>query len=236
MVTEKVGPRRPMFAGLVSAGLHGMLLLAISLTSIHVARKTPTIELTPIQVVEPPPPPPPPEPPAPQLRPITPPSPGTLGRRGREPPRSVSRAPADPYADLVMHYEAPASDDPGNRAGATGGGLGSGLFGDGIGGAAFGVGNVPPPPAPSRARPPRAKADYSRWDFLAASVFRGAIVRLELSIDPSGSVRDVRVLKGVDDQIDLRATDLARRFEFYPALDDDGQPIWGRHAWEFVIR
>ena len=134
-----------------------------------------------------------------------------------------------------MHYDAPEAADPGNRDGDTGPGLGSGLLGEGVGGNAFGVGTVPPPP-PSQARPPRAKEDYSQWDFHAAHMFRGAIVRLELTIDPVGSVRDVRVLKGVDDQIDVRAIDLARRFEFFPALDDDGRPTWGRHGWEFVIR
>jgi TonB family protein len=147
----------------------------------------------------------------------------------------VTRAPADPYANLVMHYDAPPATDPGNRDGDTGAGLGSGLLGEGVGGNDFGVGTVPPPPV-SRARPPHPKDDYSQWDFHAASMFRGAIVRLELTVDPAGSVRDVRILKGVDDQIDLRATELARRFQFFPALDDDGRPTWGRHGWEFVIR
>ncbi|HWU90726.1 MAG TPA: hypothetical protein VN253_25845, partial [Kofleriaceae bacterium] len=32
-----------------------------------------------------------------------------------------------------------------------------------------------------------------------------------------------------------RATEVARRFEFYPALDDAGHPIAGVHRWEFVI-
>src|SRR5262249_25418386 len=124
---------------------------------------------------------------------------------------------------------------PGNRDGDTGPGLGSGLRGGGFGGNDFGVGTVPPPP-PSRARPPRAKEDYSQWDFQAARMFRGAVVRLELTIDPAGAVHDVQIVKGVDDQIDLRAADLARHFAFFPALDDDGKPIWGRHGWEFVIR
>src|SRR4029079_17134626 len=119
--------------------------------------------------------------------------------------------------NLVMHYDAPEAVDPGNRDGDTGAGLGSGLLGDGVGGNEFGVGTVPPPP-PSHARPPRAKEDYSKWDFHAARMFRGAIVRLELTISPAGAVHEVRIVKGVDDQIDLRAAELARHFEFFPAV------------------
>lgn len=147
----------------------------------------------------------------------------------------MTRAPPDPYADLVMHYDAPPAADPGNRDGEHGIGLGSGLLGDGVGGSAFGVGNVPPPPA-SRARPPRAREDYSKWDFHAARMFAGATVRLELTVDPRGKVTAVRILKGVDDQIDQRAIEVAGRFEFFPALDDDGRPTWGRHGWLFVIQ
>lgn len=220
---------------MVSIVVHGALLLVVSLVGVHAVRHAPSIALTPIQVVEPPAPPPPPPVPPPQLQPILAPAPGTLGRRGREPPRSVTRAPADPYADLVMHYDAPPATDPGNRDGDTGIGLGSGMLGEGTGGNEFGVGTVPPPP-PSRARPPRAKADYSQRDFHAASTFRGAIIRVVLTIDPAGKVRHVQVVKGVEDQLDLRAMDLATQFQFFPALDDDGTPIWGTHGWEFVIR
>jgi hypothetical protein len=49
-------------------------------------------------------------------------------------------------------------------------------------------------------------------------------------------VRNVRIAKGVDDYIDQEAVALASRFEFYPALDDDGRPIASRHGWEFVIQ
>jgi periplasmic protein TonB len=233
LAVELRASRRRTFAGAVSIAVHSALLAVVALVGVHAVREAPSIALTPIQVVEPPPPPPP-APPPPQLQPAIAPAPGTLGRRGREPPRSVTRAPADPFADLVVHTEAPPATDPGNRDGDTGPGLGSGLLGEGVGGSDFGVGTVPP--APSRARPPRAREDYSKWDFHAARMFRGAIVRLELTIDPAGNVRDIHIVKGVDDQIDLRAAELARRFAFFPALDDDGKPTWGRHGWEFVIR
>jgi hypothetical protein len=187
-----------------------------------------TVELTPIQVVqvvEPPPERPAPPP----VQPVAAPSPGTLGRRGSTAPRSATRAPADPYSDLVVHYDAPASEQPGSQAGATGLGIGAGPTGDGIG-------DIQLPSAPTRARPPRPTRDYSRWSFRAAGVFRGAIVRLELAIDAGGAVRGVRIVKGVDDHIDREATTMASRFEFHPALDDDGRPVASRHAWEFVIQ
>src|SRR5437762_4626174 len=124
--------RRRTVAGVVSLVAHGALLVVVSLASVRIVRDPPSIALTPIQVVEPPPAPPPPPPPRPQLQPTIAPAPGTLGRRGREPPRSVTHAPADPYADLVVHTEAPPAEDPGNRDGDTGPGLGSGLLGAGV--------------------------------------------------------------------------------------------------------
>ena len=217
-------PRRRLVAGLVSIGAHGVLLLVVTVLHGPVASPPRTVELTPIQVVEPPPPPEPP-----RVLPVAAPSPGTLGRRGRDAPRSATRAPADPYADLVVHYDAPTSEEPGNEAGAVGLGIGSGVTGNGIG-------DVQLPSTPTRSRPPRPRRDYSQWGFRAASVFRGAIVRLELTIDAQGAVRNVRIAKGVDDYIDQEAVALASRFEFYPALDDDGRPIASRHGWEFVIQ
>src|SRR5205823_6559045 len=128
----------------------------------------------------------------------------------------------------------------GNELGTTGAGIGAGLLGEGAGsgdGAGqFGLGNLAVPPAPSLARPPRPKSDYRNGDFRAGRQFAGAVVRLELSIDPRGSVRNVRLLQGVDDAIDQHAIELAKRFEFHPALDDAGQPTWGRHRWEFVLQ
>src|SRR6185436_16036192 len=207
-----------MTAGLVSVGAHVVLLLAITILPGPAAPPPPTVELTPILVVAPPLPPKPPPPAPPQMQPVVAPSPGTLGRRGRDAPRSATRAPADPFADLVVHYDAPTSEEPGNEAGTTGLGIGAGPTGNGIG-------DIQLPSTPTRARPPRPKRDYSRWGFRAASVFRGAIVRLELTIDAQGAVRGVRIVKGVDDYIDQEATALASRFEFYPALDDEGRPI-----------
>jgi len=244
---EDVGPvaargsRRSILAGTSSVVVHaGIFVVAITFAGArgdHEPRRT---QLTPIEVVEPPPPPPVAPPSAPaagtQLASAAGASAGTLGRHGHGAPRSVSHAPAasDPLADVVVSYEAPASD-VGNEAGTTGQGIGAGLLGEGTGagGGGFGIGNVPP--APSLARPPRPRANYRHWDFRAAPAFAGGLVRVELTIAPDGNVRDVRLVKGVDSYVDRHAVEHARDFKFYPALNDAGQPTWGRHGWEFVI-
>jgi TonB family protein len=244
---EEVGPaarsRRPLLAGGVSLAVHaGLVVGAVALASGGVSRETRPASLTPIEVVEVPPPAPPPPPPNPgstgtQVASLTSGSAGTLGRHGHGAPRSVSRAPAaaDPLADVVVSYDAQTSDDAGHEDGTVGLGIGAGLIGDGAGagGGSFGLGNVPP--APSLARPPRPRSNYRHWDFRAAPVFAGGLIRIELTIAPDGSVRDARLLKGVDSYVDRHAVAHARGFRFYPALNDAGQPTWGRHGWEFVI-
>jgi hypothetical protein len=218
-----------MAAGAASIVAHGVVLVLVVMVIVPDAPARHSVELTPIQVVQLVEPTPPPPAAPPLLQPIGAPSPGTLGRRSNSAPRSATRAPADPYSDLIVHYDAPASEAPGNRAGATGLGIGAGPTGDGIG-------DIQLPATPTRARPARPKHDYSRWGFRAAPVFRGAIVRLELAIDATGAVRGVRIVKGVDDHIDREATTMASRFEFHPALDDDGRSVASRHGWEFVIQ
>lgn len=245
--TTASASRRSAFAGMVSVAIHGGLLLAAVLLLHHrIASPSPTIELTSVQVVsapEPPPPPPPPPGTGSQVRGATNTSPGTLGRRGRDaPPRSPSRAPVapDPFAEVVVSYDTPTGPDPGNEAGTVGSGIGAGFHGDGTGsgdgGGLFGMGvPAPPPPRPSLARPPRPRHDYGQWNFRADRRFAGAKVDVELTIDPRGRVRNVRLLRGVEESIDERAIGLAQRFEFYPALDDAGVPIAGLHRWEFVL-
>jgi hypothetical protein len=56
-----------------------------------------------------------------------------------------------------------------------------------------------------------------------------------LTIDPRGKVSHVRVLRSVDDSVDRMASEIARGFEFYPALNDVGEPTSGPFRWAFVI-
>ena len=176
---------------------------------------------------------------------------GHRGHRGHSAVPLTSAPPTnDPFAELSIKYDgvdrearrpgAGTSDDgTGPGAGARGDGRGLGIdapLGLGAGGSLRVPPAPPAPPAPpSQARPPRAKHDYSRWAFRGAQEYGGKKLLLKLELDASGRVTAVRVLKSVDRHLDARAIEVARRFEFHPALDDAGRPIAGAHRWEFVI-
>jgi hypothetical protein len=146
----------------------------------------------------------------------------------------------DPLADLAISYDVPTGPDPGTLNGTTGTGAGTGLLGIGTGaGNGFGrygdgVGTMSIP-VPSQARPPRPRHDYRESVIRGSHKFGGQSLRLALTVDPRGIVRQVRVEQGVDDVLDQRAIELARTFEFYPALDAAGEPTSGTFQWVFVI-
>jgi hypothetical protein len=246
------GASRPA-SWIVSLVVHGgALALVFAFAGGRVGTSPARVETTPIEIVEPPQVPPAPAGQGASKRgqAVANASPGALGRHGRDAaPRSMSRAPAvaDPRADLVVNYDAPTGPDPGNPAGTVGPGPGAGLLGDGTGGhGSLGSDNdiaalripEPPPAEPVRslARPPRAKHPYRQWELFGERDFRPTFVLLELTIDPQGVVRDIRVLEADDAIVGKRASNLARNFEFYPALDAAGQPTWGLHRWEFTLR
>jgi len=240
---------RSKVAVAVSLALHGgVVLLLLMIAGSREAPRPPVIELTEIQVVPPPPPPPPPPGPSrsgTRAGAGKSAKAGALGRRGHDAlPRSLTRAPAvaDPFADLTVSHETPTLPDPGNPAGTTGQGVGTGLFGTGTGaGAGYGsLGDGPgtlqvPPPPPSLARPPRPKSDYSDWNIPGSHEFVNKILVVELTIDPHGDVRDVRVLQGVTNWLDSYASAVARGYKFHPALSDKGEPTPGHLPWTFVI-
>lgn len=237
-------PRHAMLAGGTSLALHGALLMLLLLVGLH-AQAPDVVLLPPIELQ------------APELVPISSvpgpsgegtlagagntPKAGAIGRRGHDAPkRSFTKAPAvaDPYADVVIGYDAPDTADPGSAAGALiGTGLGISIEGTGIGnGAGFGhFGDGPGMPAPSAARPPRPKHAYTHEKLKAVRTYAGQRVVVGLIIDPQGRVRKVGILHGVTADIDRQAIALARTFEFQPALRDDGQPRWGSYRWDFII-
>jgi TonB family protein len=239
--------RRSMFAGSASLTFHAALLaLALVLVGVRAANPPPP-DLAPIEIL------------APALGPIG--TGPTLGQAagsgqttltgapskpGHAPPkRSFTHAPPvhDPYADVVIGYDTPSAADPGSTAPSTGLGFGTATIGAGLGaGTGFGDGGdgpgigtgVPEPPR-SHARPPRPKQEYLAWGLPAVRQFVGKTVTVELYIDPAGSVRKVVVLQGVAPSLDQQASDIARSFEFAPALKADGVPRWGTFRWDFKI-
>ncbi|HEX8108321.1 MAG TPA: hypothetical protein VF516_11370, partial [Kofleriaceae bacterium] len=94
---------------------------------------------------------------------------------------------------------------------------------------------IPMPPAPSFARAPRAKHDYHRLRLHSVRRFAGLTIKLLLTIDAQGRVSDIKLIQGIDGQLDLRVVQLARRFEFEPGLDQDGTPIPGISRWDIQV-
>ena len=241
---------------LASIAFHGALLvLVLRVVAGHVApHETSRVELTSVTMIEPAVQPAPGNPEgagstpgagnggAPGAMAFSPNNTGTPTARGAR-PRSQTRAPAvdDREADVLVSYETPRGDEPGDEGRGDGSGQGAGILGDGDGagygerGTGYGVAGLrmpdPPPELPSLARPPAPKHDYSRGDVAP----RPGTVEMMLTIDPQGVVRNVVVLRGPDPVLDIRAKKAARRFEFYPALDRDGAPIWSLHRWEFIF-
>ena len=55
------------------------------------------------------------------------------------------------------------------------------------------------------------------------------------AIDARGRVSHVELVQAIDARLDLAVVRLARRFEFDPALDEDGAPVPGSSAWDIEI-
>jgi TonB family protein len=87
----------------------------------------------------------------------------------------------------------------------------------------------------SRARPPRPKFDYTRQRLIGASRFAGHTIKVMLVVDPRGHVREVQLLEGVDRDLDRRTVALVQRWEFEPALDDEGVATRGTQRWDIQI-
>lgn len=228
-------------ATVVSVLVHaGAIALAVEFAPRRVPPATAQLDPIAVEIVMPPPSPEAPPPSgAGQLVPAQPAGDaGARSRHGRGAPKHVQpRAePASGFSDLSVHYEAPSSPDPGSET-SHGEGLGLGTAGAGTGEIGVGGLNVPPAPSPAHSlrRHPRPKLPYEKWSFAAPPQFNGSHVLLDLMIDPRGSVQKISVIRSVDPEIDRRARDTARRFEFHPALDDDGAPVWGQVRWDFGI-
>jgi hypothetical protein len=235
-------PRRSMLAGSTSLVLHGgLLLLAFALVGERVSR-SPRLRLSWVEVAAPSPlPSPVPEVAAPAAPPaVTTPSARTPARQGHDTRRPPSRVPAPPesLADLRVSYDDPnnftskstaettiGGDTPQSAIGAIRKQLDDNL-------AAL---QVPVPAPVSLAQPPRPKRDYHRLQLRGVRRFAGLTIKVLLRIDAHGKVSDVRLLQGVDSQLDRRTIDLARSFEFEPARDEAGNAVPGSSKWDIMI-
>ncbi|HET9624421.1 MAG TPA: hypothetical protein VFP84_23780 [Kofleriaceae bacterium] len=166
-----------------------------------------------------------------------------LGLHGHDAPHTIRRAArrADPYAELAVTYDTPASPEgngPGAPTGSVDGtgvdghgtGLGLGIGGDGRGGF-----DLPEPPHPSLARDPRPKYDYSERTVRGSRQYRGQILLVDLRVDKHGRVHGARIVQGIEPHFDLRVVALGTEFEFDPALDASGAPVEGTYRWQFRV-
>jgi hypothetical protein len=238
--------RRSMLAGSLSVALHGgLVVLAVVLFGgRRVAPRAP--RLVSIDIVSPP------------VGPtqVTAPATGILraGTRSTSvrtaPPLARTQAPTtvDRRADRAARVQpqqvqqpapepeptpapptALTEDHAGAGEAATGTGEGAGHGSNGTG-----PGLEQPMAPPSKARDPRARGAYHHVVPGAERYPNRAIV-VELHIDERGRVGTVKMVSGLEPELDARAVAIAYTLEFDPALNDAGEPIALDYRWTFSI-
>ena len=231
-----------MVAGSLSLALHGGLaLLVVVVTGEYIAQSPrQDIALTPIEVIQAAPST------SPRVaNPVAPPITPAAAAVPRARRQQVQRPqPATPptnrsLADLTIGYEDPTNfADRVARTGDVAGDMRGSRIGKGLErhlGDSVATMDIPQPPVVSRARSPRPKFDYTKLQLPGASKFAGRTIKVLLVVDTSGRVREVRLLEGVDRDLDRRTIALVHNFEFEPALDEDGVAIRGTSRWNVQI-
>jgi hypothetical protein len=233
-----------MLAGSASLALHGaVVLLVVVLVGKRVASPpSPASLLTLVEVVDMPlgPPTAPPK----GTSPVAPPTSAVkkVSRAARpQVQRTQPSPPAAPesLADLTIGY-----DDPSNFAAkgprmvdSTGDtpqrGIGTGIQNASGGSVATMI--IPQPKVVSLARALRPKFDYSNLRIAGASKFAGRMIKVVLTVGTNGRVREVRLVQGVDRELDRRTVTLVGDFEFEPALDDDGVAVRAKMECNIAI-
>jgi TonB family protein len=209
----------------------------------------------PPPLVEPPPPPPPPEvklpppkaPPArrPPDRQVTTAPPPTTAEP--PPPTTTTTTAPAPGGAPVVHLPdvAPAARGVAVASGPRSTGrIGRGGEGGGTGeGVGTGSGSAPVAQAVSVASIKKMavpKGDYDYFDAKqeypaeARQLGVGGVIRVQLTIDATGTVVKVRMLgKGLGHGLDELALARARKLQFEPALDTDDRPVTSVLTWTF---
>jgi Gram-negative bacterial TonB protein C-terminal len=237
--------RRSMMAGSASLALHIALVgLAVVLTGELVGDAPAQPSLTSIEVVDAPrrPGPPVPVQVAPPS-PIAQPQAMAHSRRGPEPPRPAQTKPAavkELLDDVTVSYDDPdnfktsdASDEPAQADRAP---LSSAIASGGhVSEDGLATLQMPAPASASLARPPKPRHDYHKLRMHSVKQFAGLTIKILLSVDEHGVVSDVRVVQGIESDLDRRTVALVRQFLFEPALDDVGTPVPGTSPWNILI-
>ena len=237
--------RRSMVAGSASVALHIVLVgLAALVTGELVAHAPLETSQTLIEVVDAPRRPGPPVPvqvatPSPLAEPQA----MAHSRRGPEPPQRAQTKPAavkELLADVTVSYDDPdnfktgdTSDEPAEADRAP---LSSAIASGGrVSEDGLATLQIPAPASASLARPAKPKHDYSKLRMHSVKQFAGLTIKVLLSVDEHGVVSNVRVVQGIDPDLDQRTVALVRQFLFEPALDDVGTPIPGTSPWSILI-
>jgi periplasmic protein TonB len=176
-----------------------------------------------------PPPPPPPPPPAPvqqRPRPVKP-----AAKPTPTPQPAPTPAPVEAPSEITA--PPPSLDVPVRELAGIEGGVAGGI----AGGVPGGLGVVPappppPPPPPPPARPVRVGGDIAEprlvhrvnpdYPQIAISARKEGIVILEATVDASGAVSDVRVLRS-EPLLDKAAVEAVKQWRYAP-LQLNGQP------------
>lgn len=190
---------------------------------------------------------------APGPRTVAPPG---VARAGARDSRQVEhhyaeRQHDEPYGNTLVSYERGDRPTP-NGTALVGDGAGSALFGSGYstlgdgtgGGGGFAIPHV------SHARGPSPRRDYSTSHILLPHEYSGQTVIVDLVIDARGNIARETLVQGLhaasaetntalgrDDRDSVVRTILAtiQKYEFYPALDDDGHPTTGAYRWAWQL-
>lgn len=221
---RKVGLQRALTLP-VSIALHAIAIggaLFATIWTVDFPMNSPA-QVAQYSAVAPPPPPPPPPPaakraaaePTEQVKPV-------------EVPKNIQEMAPVEVPESIPDLPVAAGGDEGVEGGVEGG-VPGGVLGGVIGGTIGGVITEQAPAAPVRVGGDvKAPVAISRIDPVYPEVARKAriqgIVIVEAIIDKHGSVRDVKVLKGLPFGLDQAAVDAVKRWRFKPGTLN-GAPV-----------
>lgn len=174
------------------------------------------------------PPPPPPPPPPPAAAPQKP-QPVKQTVAPTPAPQPVAAAPVEAPSEITA--PAPLPDVPVRELAGIEGGVAGGVVGGVVGGVMPAPPPPPPPPPPAPAKPVRVGGDIAEprlvhrvepeYPSIAISARKEGVVILEATVDATGAVRQVKVLRS-EPLLDKAAADAVKQWRYAP-LQLNGQ-------------